>query len=180
MDQTNTPREREQERLVRAQGDAYEKSYDMLMSEDPHSQVAVDDYIVTASFEPAEGMYVMDADELRWQTPDAGQNQHLEVVIRDAHDGRFLPELAVRMTLTDTHGRVVTDVAVPFIWHPFVFHYGVDAGIPEEGDYVPRVFVEAPRFRRHDEVRGRRYARSVAAELAQVHLTPGVKAHGPE
>jgi len=177
---TQSPAEQKQERLAHAQGDAYQASYDMLMSEDPHSEMTVGDYLVTASFEPAEGMYVPEGDDLKWHTPDAGQNQHAEVIVRDAEDKRFLPELDVRMQLSDEHGDVVADVAVPFIWHPFVLHYGVDVTIPAEGRYVPRVFIKAPRFRRHDEVRGRRYVSDVDVRLAPVHLKPGVKAHGPE
>ena len=180
MTDINSPQEKEQERLARNQGDAYRASYEMLMREDPHAEAAADDYIVTASFEPAEGMYVFSDTGLEWHTPSEGENQHAEVIVRDADDRRFLPELSIRMKLSDQAGGVVADVPIPFIWHPFVLHYGVDIVIPGEGDYVAEVFIEAPRFRRHDEVRGRRYTRDVAVRLAPVHLTPGVKAHGPE
>ncbi|HEU4571811.1 MAG TPA: hypothetical protein VFR93_03925 [Candidatus Limnocylindrales bacterium] len=177
----NSPDEKEQERLARQQGEAYGASYDRLMAEDPHAETEVDDYRVTASFEPAEGMYELKDDgTFHWMTPSDGQNQHFEVIVRDRRDGRFLPNLDVRMRLLDERDRVVADTEVPFIWHPFVLHYGVDGAIPAEGDYTAEVAIPAPRWHRHDEVRGRRYAKDVTVRLGPVHLTPGTKPHGPE
>lgn len=57
MARIDSPEEQEQERLAAKQGEAYEASYEILMSEDPHAMVEADDYRITASFEPAEGMY---------------------------------------------------------------------------------------------------------------------------
>jgi uncharacterized protein involved in high-affinity Fe2+ transport len=177
----DTPQEKQQEQLVRNQGDAYEASYDKLMAEDPHAETEVDDYKITASFEPAEGMYGMGPDgQLTWMTPQDGDNAHFEVIVRDRHDGRFLPGLDVHMRLFDEDGRQVAQTQVPFIWHPFVFHYGIDAKIPAEGDYSAEVEIPAPRWHRHDEVRGRRYEKDVKVRLGPVHLKPGTKPHGPE
>jgi hypothetical protein len=181
MPDIDSPDEKQQEQLVLKQGDAYRASYNMLMAEDPHTEAAVADYRVTASFEPAEGMYEPDVDGgLAWTTPKDGANQHLEVIVRDRRDGRFIPYLDVHLRLLDQEGTVVLDTAVPFIWHPFVLHYGVDGTIPGEGDYMPEVTIPAPRFPRHDEVRGKRYEQDVTIRLAPVHLEPGVKPRGPE
>jgi len=177
----DSPDEHEQEDLVRRQGRAYQASYDMLMAADPHVEGVADDYRITASFEPAEGMYGMTSDgALQWHTPGERENQHFEVIVRDREDGRFLPSLEVGLRLHDAADRVVAETAVPFIWHPFVFHYGVDGTIPGEGDYTAEVTVRAPRFHRHDEVRGKRYQRDVTVRLGPVHLKPGTKPHGPE
>lgn len=182
MPNVNSPEEQEQERLVRAQGEAYKASYDRLMADDPHAETETDDYRITASFEPAEGMYIPDGEDgsLRWRTPVGGENQHFEVIVRDREDGRFVPGLDIRLRLLDAGGTAVADLAIPFIWHPFVLHYGIDGRIPAEGDYTAEVFVAAARFARHDQVRGRRYARDVRVRLGPVHLTPGVKPRGPE
>lgn len=180
---TDSPREQRQEQLARNQGEAYGASYEMLMAEDPHATTEADDYAITASFEPAEGMYIPRADgSLAWATPAPGNNQHFEVIVRDRQDGRFLPGLDIRLRLyraTNGHAAVV-DTEVPFIWHPFVLHYGIDGSIPEEGDYLAEVSVARPRWNRHDEVRGRRYADDVSVRVGPVHLKPGLKAHGPE
>jgi hypothetical protein len=181
MPSIDSPREEQQERLAHAQGDAYARSYEKLMAEDPHAEKDVGDYRVTASFEPAEGMYVPREDgSLEWRTPGSGENQHFEVIVRDRDDGRFLPGLSPHLRLLDGDGRAVAELDVPFIWHPFVLHYGVDGRIPGEGDYTAEVTIPAPEFCRHDEVRGRRYEEPVSVRLGPVHLTPGVKAHGPE
>jgi hypothetical protein len=177
----NSPDERKQEQLAADQGKAYEASYDMLMAEDPHAETEVDDYRITASFEPAEGMYGMGPDgSLRWETPRDGNNQHFEVIVRDRHDGRFLPQLEIHLRVLDGGRKQAAEMTVPFIWHPFVFHYGIDGQIPSEGDYTAQVTIPAPRFHRHDEVRGRRYQRDVTVQLGPVHLKPGTKPHGPE
>ncbi len=177
----HSPDERRQERLVRAQGDAYRASYDELMAEDPHAEAEIDEYLITASFEPAEGMYGMGPDgSLGWETPRDEDNQHFEVIVRDRDDGRFLPGLDIHLRLLDASGKAVAETSVPFIWHPFVLHYGIDGRIPGEGDYTAEVSIPAPRFHRHDEVRGRRYQRDVTVRLGPLHLKPGKKPHGPE
>lgn len=181
MTDIHSPEEQEQEALARAQGEAYRASYEKLMAEDPHAESAVDEYLITASFEPAEGMYGPGPDgSLAWETPRDGDNQHFEVIVRDRDDGRFLPGLDVHLRLLDGSGTAVAETSVPFIWHPFVLHYGIDGRIPGEGDYTAEVSIPAPRFHRHDEVRGKRYQRGVTVRLGPVHLTPGTKPHGPE
>jgi len=181
MPKIDSPEEREQERLAKKQGEAYQVSYEILMAEDPHAVVEVDDYRIMASFEPAEGMYGPRPDgSLAWETPGDDDNQHFEVIVRDRHDGRFLPGLDVHLRLFDADGQKVAETTVPFIWHPFVFHYGIDGRIPAEGDYTAEVVIPIPRFHRHDEVRGKRYTRDVTVRLGPVHLKPGTKPHGPE
>lgn len=181
MANIHSAKEQEQEALAHKQGEAYKASYDKLMAEDPHAETDAGDYKITASFEPAEGMYGPGPDgTLSWMTPQDGDNQHFEVIVRDREDGRFLPYLDVQLRLTDAHDKVVVDTAVPFIWHPFVLHYGIDGKIPGEGDYTAHVTIPSPRFHRHDQVRGRRYEHPVSVSLGPVHLKPGVKAYGPE
>ena len=127
-----------------------------------------------------KGLWQGAPEEKLWREPAEGQNQHFEVIVRDHADGRFVPELDVHLQLSDGDDRVVADTDVPFIWHPFVLHYGIDGRIPGEGDYTAEVTVGAARFARHDQVRGRRYASAVTARVGPVRLTPGVKARGPE
>ena len=180
MTSIGTPQENKKEVLVNKQGEAYQASYNELMNEDPHSVVKIDDYIVTTSFEKAEGMYMLQTDlSLRWVVPEEKDNQHIEVIVQDGKDKRFIPYLAVSLRLYQ--GKIViVDQQVPFIWHPFVFHYGINGHIPEEGEYEPEVTIKMPLFHRHDEVRGKRYGKDVQIKLPRVHLTPGKKPHGPE
>ena len=181
MTDIQSPKEKREEQLVKNQGDAYQASYDMLMEEDPHVGKEVNDYFVTASFEPAEGMYIPDIDKsLIWRPPSDEDNQHVEVIVRDRKDKRFIPQLLISMKLYDKNQKIVFNKEIPFIWHPFVYHYGTNGSIPDEGVYVPEVTIAMPLFHRHDEVRGERYTKDVMVKLDSVHLTPGKKPYGPE
>jgi hypothetical protein len=52
-------------------------------------------YLVGYAIEKAEGMYQPgDNGELVWHEPEE-ENLHLEVSVRDAADGRFIPELTI-------------------------------------------------------------------------------------
>lgn len=180
MTTIHSKKEHKKEDLVQQEGHAFQNSYDQLMHEDPHAIIEVDNYIITASFEPAEGMYMIQSDlSLKWITPEKQDNQHMEVIVQDKDDRRFIPYLDVSLVLYSKK-EVVFHNQVPFIWHPFVFHYGINGSIPGEGEYIPEVFIKMPTFHRHDEVRGKRYTKDVQVKLGSVHLTPGKKPHGPE
>ena len=181
MDKLDTPIEKIFEELTAKEGQAFQDAYDKLMSKDPHSKGEIDDYIITASFEPAEGMYLMQTDQtLKWVTPGESDNQHFEVIVQDKKDLRFIPYLYVVLKLFDEKENVVAEKEITFIWHPFVYHYGINGEIPREGDFIPEVTVRKPLFPRHDQVRGNRYAKDVTIRLASVHLKPGKKPFGPE
>ncbi|MDQ2831522.1 MAG: hypothetical protein M3Y74_21055 [Chloroflexota bacterium] len=88
-------------RLAKEGGDAYLRMVDYFIA-----NVAVDgakkeagNYIVGFANESAEPLYRLAGGQLRLAQPAAGENAHLEVVVADAADGRFVPGLTVHVAL---------------------------------------------------------------------------------
>ena len=132
--------DREQLELARIQGDALQKAVDA-MDEESDSGVHVQragDYEIGIAVEEAEGMWMWRDGELRWENPRE-ENCHVEVCVRDGADGRFVPALDVTVTLIDPDGNEVGTHGQPFLWHPWLYHYGRNWTVPEEGEYRVRV-----------------------------------------
>jgi uncharacterized cupin superfamily protein len=162
--------------LARRQGAALQEAVDA-MDEESDSGVLVEragDYAIAIAVEEAEGMWMPHDGELRWQNPER-ENCHVEVCVRDGADGRFVPGLAVTVTLIDPDGSEVGTHEQPFLWHPWLYHYGRNWTVPEEGEYTVRVRVEASTFMRHDHENGRRYLEPVEVEFASVPIEPDQK-----
>ncbi len=135
----------------------------------------VGDMTIGAAAEEAEPLYHLVDGELRLSEPPHGANAHLEVVVMDRADGRFIPQLHVEATLSGESGEIGTFV-LPFLWHPTMFHYGTNVSIPEPGaSYSLSVAVAAPHFHRHDKVNGKRYARPVSARFDGLRIEGGRK-----
>ncbi len=168
--------DRDQLELARRQGDALQAAVDA-MDEESESGVITQragDYEVAIAVEEAEGMWVRRDGELAWQDPGE-ENAHVEVCVRDGADGRFVPGLEVTVTLTGPDGNEVGSHAQPFLWHPWLYHYGRNWQVPGEGEYRVRVRIEPPEFMRHDHENGRRYAEAVVVEFDGVPFEPGAK-----
>ena len=168
--------------VARKQGEAFDAALE-IMSQDVDTCLSVhkDDYIITIACEEAEGSYVpADEKSLTWNAPGKPLNKHIEIVVQDADDHRFLPELSIRCTMRDTNGDGIAEFELPFMWHPFMFHYGSDVELPGEGDYRFSLTIGQPEFGRHDELNGARYKTAVQVDLGPLHLKPGRKPFGPE
>lgn len=178
----NKPLEHEKkENLAKAQGTTYALALDEMKTEDIHAKVEIEDYILSVACEDAEGMYMYNSQgKLHWMVPDKKDNQHFEVVVQDKDDKRFIPGLDVKAQLLNEDKKVIADMKVPFIWHPFLFHYGTNCSIPKKGKYFAVVTVRKPAFHRHDETFGKRYENDVNVTLGPITLTPGRKEHGEE
>jgi hypothetical protein len=161
--------------LARAEGRAYVEALEHMVQEVANGggEKRAGDYIVAYAHEEAEGMYRRRGDELEWQDPDG--NIHLEISVRDAADHRFVPGLKVQLTVVDEDGEEVGTESMPFLWHPWLYHYGRNWSIPGDGAYTLRVRIEAPEFMRHDEENGRRYGEPVHVEFEDVELETGVE-----
>lgn len=163
------------------QGKAYTLALSLMKQMDVHAEESVEDYIVTLAVEKAEGMFMVQPEgDLQWQIPADHDNAHLEIVVRDKKDLRFIPQLTVIISLKTLPGNVVLEQELPFLWHPFLYHYGSDVHIPEEGEYIPEVTIKQPQFGRHDENKGKRYEKTITITLPQIHIKPGRKEYGPE
>jgi hypothetical protein len=165
----------EQLQLARAQGDALQRALDAMTRMDAHSAPKrAGDYEVICIAEDAEGMYIMRDGRLEWQEPQA-ENAHIEIGVRDGADGRFIPGLTVYVTLLDGNGKEIGTHQQPFLWHPWLYHYGRNWQAPGDGAYTVRVRIEAPDFPRHDKINGKRFAEPVEVEFAGVKIKTGQK-----
>ncbi|MDP9316676.1 MAG: iron transporter [Pseudomonadota bacterium] len=162
-------------RLAKAQGDAFGQALTAMITDEAHGSVRpVGDYLVGYAVEQAEGMYHLHDGHLEWVAPEE-ENLHVEVVVCDAADGRFIPGLTVYATLIDSTGNEIGTYHQPFLWHPWLYHYGRNWHVPGDGIYTLRIRVEAPEWGRHDKINGKRFAEPVEVEFVKVGITTGQK-----
>jgi uncharacterized protein involved in high-affinity Fe2+ transport len=166
----------EELRLASEQGEAYRKAvmYMVQKEADAGGEQAAGDYLIGYAVEEAEGMYELRDGRLEWLEPQA-ENLHVEIAVRDRADGRFIPGLTVHATLIDASGHEIGTHRQPFLWHPWLYHYGRNWEVPGDGTYTLRVRIEPPEFPRHDKINGRRYAEPVEVEFAKVRVETGRK-----
>lgn len=162
----------EQLHMARGQGEAYGKA---LRAAGATATCRAGDYLVAFVNDEAEGAYEWDDGELVWREAAPDANVHLEVAIADGADGRFVPGLAIHVDLAQD-GNSVLSTDLPFLWHPYLYHYGGNAALPGTGPYDVTVRVAPPRFMRHDPVNGQRYMQPVEATFTGVQLANGRKA----
>lgn len=164
----------EQLAMAKNQGEVLEKALNHMLTE-----VATDGqekhagpYLVSYAVEEAEGMYHLEGDELVWREPEE-KNAHVEVAVRDAADGRFIPGLNIYVRLRDEEHNEIGCHRQPFVWHPWLYHYGRNWQVPGDGNYHLEIHIEAPDFPRHDEKNGRRYATDVGVEFSPIKIETG-------
>lgn len=165
----------EQLQLAREQGDAMQHAVQTMTQREAHGQAKqAGDYLIGYAIEEAEGLYHLRDGKLQWQDPQ-DENVHVEVVVCDGADKRFIPYLAVYATLIDSKGQDVGTHLQPFLWHPWLFHYGRNWKVPGDGEYTLRIRVEVPDFPRHDKMNGDRYTEPVEVEFTEVQIETGQK-----
>lgn len=158
--------------LARAQGDAYGDALEHMTTAvaDDGDQQRAGDYWIGYAVEEAEGMYEWQGDELVWKEPDE-TDLHVEITVRDAGDGRFVPGARVLVTVIDPGGQELGTHEQPLLWHPMIYHYGRNWATSGDGVYRLRVRVEPPRFMRHDQINGRRFTEPVEVEFSDVNVS---------
>ena len=165
--------------LRRRQGDAVLETLEYVLRQKGGERKLVGDFLIAWYAEGAEGHWEpgqqlfgrIRAGALNWTTPTE-ENQHIEVVVCDAEDGRFLPGLEVEVSLTDQEGREVGSKKHQFFWSPLLHHYGANWQIPREGAYTLRVKVAPPSFPRHHRRLGNRYQLGAEVIFTNVQLRP--------
>ncbi|GGP78929.1 iron transporter [Saccharothrix coeruleofusca] len=160
--------------LARAEGDAYLRSLEAMREESGAVVKRAGDFLVALVQEDAEGMYELRGGRLVWHEAPEEANGHLEIAVADAADGRFVPGLDVTVTVS-RGGADVLDTRLPFLWHPFLHHYGTNFTMPGAGAYDVQVHIDPPTFMRHDPVNGRRYEQPVEVAFLNVAFEPGRK-----
>ncbi len=160
-------------KLGKEQGEAFQRAIDYMIHTCARgAETASGEYKIVYTVEPAEGMYHLIGESLVWHNPDFG-NVHIGIIVCDAEDGRFIPGLTVYVTLIDPEGHILGDHMHTFMWHPWLYHYGLNWKVPQEGDYTMQVRVLPPDFMRHDKVNGYRYTEPAEVEFTNIHITPG-------
>lgn len=126
MDPNTSEATADQLDYARKQGDAYGAALHYMTGTVAHDggEQQSGHYLIGYAVEKAEGMYEWVDGELVWRDPDEEENLHVEVSVRDASDGRFVPAVRVIATLTDPDGNDVGTHEQPLLWHPMIYHYG--------------------------------------------------------
>ena len=162
-------------KLARDQGDSFGRAVKVMIEEEATGkQTGVGDLQVGCAVEEAEGMYRLVGGKLEWQDPTE-ENAHIEIVVRDARDGRFIPGLEVTVTVRSADGTEIGSHQQPFLWHPWLYHYGRNWVLPEDGSYTIEVHIAAADFMRHDKTNGARFAEPVDLEFSDVQIETGQK-----
>lgn len=165
----------EQLKLARQQGAALQAAVDHMMKEEAQGkEKRAGEYVVGYAVEEAEGMYRFTGGTLKWMEPKR-ENAHIEISVRDGADKRFIPGLTVMVTVLDARGNEVGRKVHPFLWHPWLFHYGRNWTLPGDGKYTLRVHIDVPAFGRHDKKNGKRYTAPVDVEFPNVRIKTGRK-----
>jgi hypothetical protein len=161
--------------MARTLGSSYRDAVGYMATRVAHTGDTTEagDYVVGFAQEEAEGMYeLVEEGEFEWVDPDEEKNCHLEVVVMDAADGRFVPYTDVTATF-EGEGGEHGPFELPFLWHPGLNHYGANVELPGSGTYDIRVAVDPPTFKRHDETNGDRYGESVTVTFEGVDVEAG-------
>jgi hypothetical protein len=175
MDPNTSEATQRQLDLAREQGDAYGRALEHMTGEVAHDGGEQDagHFKVGYAVEEAEGMYEWVDGSLVWRDPTEDENLHLEIAVRDASDGRFVPGATVTATLVDPDGNDHGPWELSLLWHPMIYHYGRNVGVPADGTYKLRVHVDPPTFMRHDEKNGCRFTQAVDVEFDSVQVERG-------
>lgn len=174
MESSDEATERELE-FARRQGAALDETLRYMITDEAHGrETAVGEYLVGFAVEHAEGIYQWRGGRLCWVSPEE-ENAHLEVSVRDGADGRFLPGLRVLLTVTAADGHVIGTHEQPFLWHPWLYHYGRNWVLPGDGVYHLRIHIDPPAWGRHDLKNGYRYTQPVDVEFQEVEIQTGRK-----
>lgn len=167
--------DKQQLKIARDQGDSFDKSVQAMRKETGRGKsIKVQDYLVTYTEENAEGLYEWEGKQLVWHNPER-DNAHIEIVVEDAADGRFVPYLDVRATVFDSgKDKPLQELELPFMWHPWLYHYGTNLKI-DSGTYDLLVFISELHTPRHDKQNGKRFTKPVEVRFDNVSVTTGQK-----
>ena len=161
--------------LAKEQGQAFQKTLKYMANKESHGESKpAGNYQVSYAIEKAEGLYHKLDGALVWQEP-TNENSHIEITVQDGADLRFIPGLTVQVTVLDNTGKEIGSHEQPFLWHPWLFHYGRNWVLPGDGQYTVRVHIDAPDFMRHDKKNGKRYGDPVDVEFTNVRIKTGQK-----
>lgn len=157
--------------LAKKQGEALKAALDEMTQNIAQrgSEKRAGHYLIGYAVEKPEGMYHVMGNELSWHEP-RDENIHIEISVRDGGDGRFIPALDVRLTVLNAEGEVVGTHQHPFLWHPWLYHYGRNWKLPGSGKYTFQIHIDMPNFHRHDKENGRRFTEPVDIVFKDIEI----------
>ena len=167
----------EQLRLARQQGQADTAVLDWVLANSGplKGDARAEQMRIAFTITPAEGWWdKAGSGKLAWhQAPD--DNVHLRIFILDLVDGRIIPGLSVRATLTDANGNEQS-APVDFGWYPLMNAYGGNLPLDTNSSYTLRVTVD-PLQRVNSS--GNRFERTTVAVFPPVQIEPEAVAKLP-
>lgn len=168
-----------QKELAEHEGKAYDNTvHEMYKQANDGRDTTFGDYIVTYAIEYAEGYWHYEGDKFRYMAENdmSGKtNGHVEVSVRDAGTGRFMHGLDVTATLTKADGTSVSTKNVPFMWHPWLYHYGENWRVPKSDRYNLVLHIPPPSGRRYGKNAGAQFTRSIDLTFNNITVKAGQK-----
>lgn len=153
------------------QGEAYNKALEEVKSENNTISVTENEFIITAVFSKPEGYYWLETNNgLVWNNPSPSENLHLGIFVQDVTDYRFIPYLEIFCQLYDSENNLIGEKIIPFNWDPYLFHYGTNWIIPNDGEYLLKIIIKAPNFIRHHETLGNKFPNDVSVSLNPIEI----------
>lgn len=160
--------------LSEREGNAVDRAlYELLRRPDTEGeQVRSGEYRIAVVVTRTLGYWEVRDDKLQFTQPAShvGSRVHIDVSIRDATTGRFIPDLDVRATIVDSRNRNIGDYELPMMWHPWFYHYGRNVIVAASGRYGIRVRAAAPAVRRYGSVALRKFNAPIDVLVRGLHF----------
>lgn len=168
----------QQKTLSQNAGNAYANTLkNMFKQANDGRDTVLNDYKVAFAVEYAEGYWDYEHGIFRYKVENdlSGRtNGHVEVAVLDAKTGRFLHDLNVTATL-NKDGKDIGTKVEPFMWHPWLYHYGENWRVPSAGKYDLHIHFDPPPYRRYGKNDGRQFARSLDFNFNNIKIKTGQK-----
>jgi len=168
-----------QHALSKKAGDAYSNTLQEMYSQaNDGRDTTLNDYVIAYAIEYAEGYWHYEKDKFRYMQENdmSGKtNAHVEVSVRDAQTGRFMHNLDVTSTLTSEDGKTVDTMKEPFMWHPWLYHYGENWRVPKAGNYNLHIHFLPPAYHRYGKTDGKQFTHAVDIDFKNIIVKTGQK-----
>ena len=128
--------------FARAQGRAETAAVDWVLANSGplHGDMHAGEFRVAFTVTPAEGWWDKAGGKLAWHDAPA-YNVHLRIFVLDLADGRLVPGLHLRATLTDANGNQQA-AAIAYGWYPLINAYGGNVPLDADSSYTLRVAID--------------------------------------
>lgn len=168
----------QQQALSESAGKAYANTLkNMYKQANDGRDTIIGDYKVAFAVEYAEGYWNYEHGVFRYKVENdlSGlTNGHVEIAVLDAKTGRFLHNLNVTASL-NKNGKDLGTKTEPFMWHPWLYHYGENWRVPSAGKYNLHIHFDPPQYRRYGKNDGRQFANALDFNFTPIKIKTGQK-----